>query len=76
MEAGYTTLKKKIERTNYVSIYNIGDDTGDCETLENMCVCNFIIVKGDNLQIIIVVGAHNGNINFRLPSLTVSVYCE
>ena len=26
------------------------------------------IIKGVNLQIVIVVGADNGNINFRLPS--------
>ena len=32
--------------------------------------------KGVNLQIIIVAGAQNGNINFRLPSWTVSVYWE
>ena len=32
--------------------------------------------KGVNLQIIIVFGAQNGNINFRLPSWTVSVYWD
>ena len=36
----------------------------------------FLQIKGVNLQIIKVAGAQNGNINFRLPSWTVSVYCE
>ena len=40
-----------------------------------VCI-NVTLIKGVNLQIIIVAGAQNGNINFRLSSWTVSVYWE